>query len=88
MRKLYRKIKAWLTGKKPCSYTSNSGHVLMVVGRSMAGSPLIVLYSTCQVCGANFRIDRWSRGWEAHNGRLPRYMEPVVGGGVLEDYDG
>lgn len=77
MRKFWRRLKARITGVKPCSYTSASGHDFHVVGRLLSGTPLTTLFAKCSVCGVVASIDRWSMGWELRPEGLPDTMEAV-----------
>lgn len=76
MRRFSRKLKARITGYKPCSYTSASGHDFEIVGRLLSGTPLVTLFAKCSVCGTVASHDRWSMGWELRPEGLPKTMEP------------
>lgn len=76
MSKFWRKLKARITGNKPCSYTSASGHDFEIVGRLLSGTPLVTLFAKCSVCGTVASYGRWSMGWELRPEGLPKTMEP------------
>lgn len=79
MRMFWRKLKARITGNKPCSYTSSSGHDFEIVGRLLSGTPLVTLFAKCSVCGIVASTDRWSMGWEVRPEGLPKTMEQFSG---------
>jgi len=66
---------ARITGVKPCSYTSVSGHDFQIVGRLLSGTPLVTLFAKCSLCGIVASHDRWSTGWELRPEGLPETME-------------
>ena len=75
---LLRKLIAFVTGKRPCSYTSRHGHDFELVGRLFTGSPIRAVVFQCTVCGQVGTFDQWSLGIELQSPGVLTFMEPAT----------